>query len=222
MNPLIKKLIGALPDGLAGRLHALKHRVYWRTKGGDSHLLYFDAYKTRSEVLSVLCDWLATQAPLSRVRMLEFGCSGGNNLRLLREMLDVPVSCVGLDLQPDAIAFASRQFPEDTFLVGDDLALARLAPTLGHFDVFVASGVLSYIPQARCQAVLDCARELADVVLVCDDLSRFDAPAGGNDGVFQHPYAGMCRAAGLQVLVPPVASATGHRYSTFLAGPARG
>jgi hypothetical protein len=216
MNKFLRKAIALLPSGVANRLHALKHRVYWRTKGGKAHCTYFDTYKTRSEVLDVLRDWLAAH-PLPALKVLEFGSSGGNNLLLLREMMSMPVAYVGMDIQPDAIAFARTKFPDDVFMVGDDLALAEYAATLGKFDVFLASGVLSYIPQARCQAVLDHAAQLADLVLVCDELSRFEAAEGDNDGLFLHPYAQMCCDAGLEIMVPPVASRTGHRYSTFLA-----
>ena len=216
MKKFLRTAIAMLPAGAANRLHALKHRVYWLTKGGKAHHMYFDAYKTRSEVLDVLRDWLAAH-PRPALKVLEFGCSGGNNLLLLREMMPMPVTCLGMDIQPDAIAFAKAKFPDDTFMVGDDLVLAGRAATLGKFDVFLASGVLSYIPQARCQAVLGHAAQLADLVLVCDELSRFDAAEGDNDGLFLHPYAQMCREAGLEIVVPPVVSRTGHRYSTFLA-----
>lgn len=216
MKTILRKAIACLPAGIADRLHAIKHRVYWLTKGGKSHHAYFDTYQTRSEVLDVLRDWLASH-PLASIRVLEFGSSGGNNLLLMRETMSMPVEFVGMDIQPDAIAFAKQKFPDDTFMVGDDMSLAAQAGALGHFDVFLASGVLSYIPQPRCQAVLEQAARVADLVLVCDDLSRFDAQEGENDGLFLHPYARMCREAGLQIVVPPVASLTGHRYSTFMA-----
>lgn len=218
MNGLLKRLVAALPGRLAERVHGIKHRLYWRTRGATSHLDYFDAYQTRTELLSVLRDWLATQPPRRRLRVLEFGCSGGNNLLLLRELLEVPVEYVGMDLLPDAVAFAQGKFPDDRFVVGDDATLARLAPTLGHFDVFIAAGVLHYLPPARCQTVLDCARTLADAVLVCDDLTRFESIDGANDGLFLHPYQRMCAAAGLSVLAPPV-PLTGSRYGVFLAAP---
>lgn len=216
MKKFLRKAIALLPSSVANRLHALKHRIYWLTKGGDLHHTYFDAYKTRSGVLDVLRDWLGAH-PQPALKVLEFGSSGGNNLLLLREMMPMPVEYVGMDIQPDAINFAKVKFPDDVFMVGDDLALAEQAATLGKFDVFLASGVLSYIPQARCQAVLGHAAQLADLVLVCDELSRFDAAEGDNDGLFLHPYAQMCREAGLEIVVPPVASKTGHRYSTFMA-----
>ncbi|MDP3420314.1 MAG: class I SAM-dependent methyltransferase [Thiobacillus sp.] len=216
MKKFVRKAIALLPSSVANRLHALKHRIYWLTKGGKAHHTYFDAYKTRSEVLDVLRDWLAAH-PQPALKVLEFGSSGGNNLLLLREMMPMPVEYVGMDIQPDAIAFAKTKFPDDVFMVGDDLALAEQAETLGKFDVFLASGVLSYIPQQRCQDVLAHAARLADLVLVCDELSRFDAADGDNDGLFLHPYAQMCREAGLEIVVPPVASKTGHRYSTFMA-----
>lgn len=216
MKKFLRKSIALLPDGIADKLHAIKHRIYWLTKGGKAHHTYFDAYKTRSEVLDVLRDWLASH-PQPALKVLEFGSSGGNNLLLLREIMPMPVEYVDMDIQPDAIAFAKTKFPDDVFMVGDDLALAEQAETLGKFDVFLASGVLSYIPQQRCQDVLAHAARLADLVLVCDELSRFDAPDGDNDGLFLHPYAQMCREAGLEIVVPPVASKTGHRYSTFMA-----
>lgn len=216
MKKFLRKAIALLPAGIADRLHAIKHRIYWLTKGGKSHHAYFDTYKTRAEVLDVLRDWL-TAHPQPALKVLEFGSSGGNNLLLMRESMPMPVEYVGMDIQPDAIAFARAKFPDDVFIVGDDQTLADQAAALGKFDVFLASGVLSYIPQPRCQAVLSHAARLADLVLVCDDLSHFDQADGGNDGLFLHPYEQMCRDAGLEIVVPPVASRTGHRYSTFMA-----
>ena len=216
MKTILRKAIACLPAGIADKLHAIKHRVYWLTKGGKAHQTYFDAYKTRSEVLDVLRDWLASH-PQSSLRVFEFGSSGGNNLLLLREIMPMPVDYVGVDIQPDAIAFAKEKFPGVPFMVGDDLTLPEQAASLGRFDVFLASGVLSYIPQMRCQAVLNRAAEMASLVLVCDELSHFDEDEGDNDGLFLHPYAQMCREAGLTVVVPPVVSRTGHRYSTFMA-----
>jgi len=52
-------------------------------------------------------------------------------------------------------------------------------------------------------------------------VSHFDRANGSNNGVFLHPYAQMCQDAGLEIVVAPVASSTGHRYSTFLARMAR-
>lgn len=216
MKKLLRQAIASLPVGLVDRLDALKHRLYWLSKGSKAHHTYFDSYRTRSGVLEVLQLWLA-EHPLPALRVLEFGCSGGNNLRLLREMMPMPVVYVGLDIQPSAIEFARKHFPHDEFVVGDDATLARRAASLGRFDVFLASGVLSYLPEARCQSVLAHAAQLAGLVLVCDELSCFDAEEGGNDGLFLHPYARMCGDAGLEIVVPPVASTTGHRYSTFLA-----
>ena len=220
MNGLLRMLIALLPPGIADRLHAIKHRVYWLTKGSKSHHDYFDAYRTRSEVLEVLRRWLVTH-PQSGLKVLEFGSSGGNNLLLLRECMPMPIEYVGIDIQPDAIAFAQEKFPGDRFMVGDDRALADQGAALGKFDVFLASGVLAYIPQQRCQAILTHAARVADLVLVCDDLSHFDRANGSNNGVFLHPYAQMCQDAGLEIVVAPVASSTGHRYSTFLARMAR-
>ena len=201
------------------RLHAFKHRIYWLTKGSKLHRVYFDSYQTRSEPIAKIRDWLGAN-PRPALRVLELGCAGGNNLRLMRELVGVPVRYVGFDIQPAAIAFARSRFPDDLFVVGDDRALLEQVDSLGRFNVFLASSVLSYLPEPRCLDILSMAARTVELVLVCDVLVRIDSPTGRNDGLFLHPYARLCEDAGLRILdrvVPP-----GEReYGTFTARASR-
>jgi SAM-dependent methyltransferase len=216
MNWVLRRL-EFLPGRVADRLHALKHRTYWLTKGRQLHQVYFDDYQKRSEIIVALRDWLNVN-PRSDLRVLEFGCSGGTNLRLMRETVSVPIQYVGFDIQPDAIAFANGHFPNDLFVVGDEKALLEQAPSLGPFDVFLASGVFSYIPESRCQTILSMAARIADMVLVFDDLSRIDNPRGLNDGIFLHPYSRLCGDAGLQIIAK-TGDYDSSRYGVFVARP---
>ena len=217
VNRVLAKL-DLLPDAVRDRLHSFKHRTYWLTKGGQLHRVYFDEYETRSEVIVVLRDWLNADPSRSSLRVLEFGCSGGNNLQLMREMLAVPIQYVGFDVQRNAIAFANHQFPNDLFVVGSEKALLKESRNLGRFDVFLASAVLSYIPERRCQAVLSMAAQIADMVLVSDVLGQIDSPKGINDGLFLHPYSRLCDEAGLQIMAKTVRFGS-RRYGTFMAFP---
>lgn len=213
----MRSLLAALPTSLADRAHAWKHRVYWMTRGGRSHETYYDNYRTRDRIVQVAVDWLR-QHPDAPARVLEFGCSGGNNLRLLRELHGAPLDYLGLDLLPEAIAFGRRQFPDARFEVADDREFVRRAPSYGRWPVFLASGVLSYIPEERARSVLQAAARLSDLLVVCDELSHFDASTGGNDGVFLHPYRILCREVGLRIHLPPSPLGS-HRYGLFTATP---
>jgi len=197
------------------RLMALNYRLHWLGKRGVEHERYFEKYQTRSGIIEVVRQWLVAN-PRSEIRVLEFGCSGGNNLRLMREMLPVPVSFVGFDIQAHAISFAQRMFPDDQFIVGDDHKLLAMEKELGTFDLFIASGVFSYIPENRCQAVLACSARLADYLLVCDILCRL-REASGIKGAFHHPYLRLCESAGLELYGDIIGSTTGHEYNTFMA-----
>jgi SAM-dependent methyltransferase len=207
-----------LPEGAADWLWAFKHRRTWRGDG-DSHLEYHAQYATRGVLIDELQRWIGRGAARP-ARVLEFGCSGANNLRLMRERGMNDVEYCGLDINPNAIDFARRTYPGSRFEVCDDLGFAALAPSLGHFDAFLAFAVLYYIPPARVQALLRVASRSADTVLICDDLSRFEAPSGSNDGLFLHPWAALCRGAGLEVVVGPVPSADRtNRHGYFVARP---
>jgi SAM-dependent methyltransferase len=222
MDSLKQKLRRAvvrwLPEATANSVLALKHRRNWRRDGG-SHLEYHAQYATRSVLIDELRNWLG-QGGAQPPRVLEFGCSGANNLRLMRERGVSDVEYCGLDINPNAIAFARRIYPAARFHVCDDLAFGALAPSLGHFDAFLAFAVLYYIPPDRVLTLLKAARQSADTVLICDDLSLFDADAGGNDGLFLHPWAALCREAGLEVVAGPVASTDpSNRHGYFVARP---
>ena len=212
-----QRALDRLPGSVGERLHAIKHQIYWLTKGAKLHQAYFEDYQTRSEPVVKLLDWL-TINPRSDHRVLEFGCSGGNNLRLIREMVSFPIRYVGFDIQPGAIAFADSHFPHDLFIVGDDKALLEQAESLGRFDAFLASSVLCYLPERRCLAVLSMAARVADVVVVCDVLSRIDDATGLNDGLFLHPYSRLCDEAGLQIVDRAIHGGD-RRFSTFVACP---
>src|SRR3989304_3103909 len=217
LKDVAKTVIDLFPEEMAAGFLAAKHRLWWRTKGSKLHLAYAQDYKTRSAIVSAVKEVLH-RVGRDRARIIEFGCSGGNNLRLMREILPWPVSYLGLDFQPDAIAYARQQYPEDVFHVCDDLGLPDLVPRLGPFDVFIASAVLYYIPLDRAQTVLRCAACLADYVVVCDDLSRFHLASGRNDGLFLPPYAALCRKAGLEIVVSPERPEDpGNRHGYFVA-----
>lgn len=220
MKTLLRPLLNLLPAEVTERLHAAKHRRHWLRQDAQCHADYLAHYQTRSEVIGLAREWVLARSPsLLQLRVLEFGCSAANNLKLLRELIPQPVDYVGFDLQPQAIEMGRRHFPDATLFVGDDAAMLARLPALGRFDIFLASGVLAYLPQERCQAVLTAATRHCDAVLVCDDLARFDHAQGHNDGLFLHPYAHICQLAGLRVVLGPTPAREGNRYNSFLATP---
>jgi len=218
MKALLRTLIAALPEPLADRLHAFKHRRHWLKQGVQCHAGYLEQYQTRNEVIGLALQWLKTNRPeIERIRVLEFGCSAANNLKLLRELIEQPIDYSGFDLQPLAIEMGRAQFPDAHLFVGDEVAMLAQMPTLGGFHIFLASGVLAYLPRARCQEVLSMAARCCEAVLICDDLTHFNDEYGENDGLFLHPYSRLCREAGLRPVLGPTRPAPGSRYSCFLA-----
>lgn len=148
--------------------------------------------------------------------IFEFGCSGGNNLRLLRERLDRPIRFVGVDLSPDAIRFAQETFPDDEFHVGDGSDAIRLLEDR-HDEVFLASGVLSYLPENGCRDVLRAAAKSCRVLLLCDQLDHIDAQWGHEDGIYHHPFRRLFAETGWEILGDVELSRTGHVYSSLAA-----
>lgn len=213
-----RALVRWLPAAVANSVLALKHRRSWRSDG-DRHLEYHAQYATRGVLIDELKRWLG-QGGARTARVLEFGCSGANNLRLMRERGLSDVEYCGLDINPSAIAFAKRHYPDSRFHVCDDLAFSALAPSLGHFDAFLAFAVLYYVPPERVLMLLKTAGRSADTLMICDDLSHFHASVGSNDGLFLHPWAALCREAGLTVVTGPVASTDPtNRHGFFIARP---
>src|SRR5262245_7922975 len=219
MRSVLRNLVEALPTSLAHRAHAVKHRLYWLTRGHQAHRLYFAQYHTRGPIIKQVLDRASGRtAPL---RVLEFGCSGRNNLRLLRERHSTgPIDYLGLDIQREAIEFGRSQFPDARFEIADDRRLVSPESHWGRWDVFLASGVLSYIPEERVAAVLRTAARFADFIVVCDELSRFDSSSGIDAGVFLHPYGLLCKESGLHVAQRPT-QLERHRYGIFCAVPER-
>lgn len=221
LRALVRPGLALLPRRARDWLHLRKHRLNWLGRRGDEHERYFAEYRTRAGMVGEIRDWLAGRG-LRQASIFEFGCSGGNVLRLMREMIAMPITYCGMDLREDAVAFARGQFPDARFLVGDERRLRELLPSLGRFDLFLASGVLSYLPEARCREVLAAAARVADALLVCDDLGRFGEETGGESGIFVHPWARLCREAGWRVLRGPIALSEEGLYSIFVAVPVAG
>lgn len=157
----------------------------------------------------------------SSYRVIEFGCSGGNNLKLMRELIEIPIDFVGFDIQHGAITFAKSEFPDDIFVLGGVDEFLRIGSTIGHFDVFLASAVLHYLPLSDCQSILEAAAKMSDLVVICDDLSRFECEEGVTDGLFRHPFRHLCHAVGLQVVAGPSLKNADTMYSIFAARPLR-
>jgi len=212
------KIVRWLPQGLGHRLAGLKHRLWWQRVARNYHVNYFEGYRDpgRCKLVDTIAAWAASTG-LRVPKILEFGCSGGNNLKLMRERLPFPVTYCGVDLVPAAIQFAQSEFSGARFVLADDQAFPSLVPDLGHFDLFFAPGVFCYIPPERAGRLLVCAARCADYVLVCDLLSQFDAPAGQADRLFYHPYAALLRQAGLEILHCETSLTPGNPFGYFLA-----
>ncbi len=214
---MLKSIVNLVSCRPLDRFFAWRHRRRWLNTEdqGKLHESYFADYQSRRTIGEAIAGVIAAQH-LERTRILEFGCSGGNNLRLIRELVTTPVTYCGLDIQPEAIAFAREHFPDDTFRVirGDEFE--ELKQTLGQYDIFLVSGVLSYLPQKEAESVFSLAHHVAPNLVVCDVTERFALPVGANDGLFLHPYQRLCSEAGFRVTTPPVSDPP-DRFAVFVA-----
>ena len=84
-------------------------------------------------------------------------------------------------------------------------------------EVFLASGVLSYLPEGGCRDVLRAASKSCRFLLLCDQLDHIDAQRGHEDGIYHHPYRRLFSESGWEILGDVEASRTGHAYSTLAA-----
>lgn len=95
-------------------------------------------------VLGRFIDAVAAEVqPLSRGRILDFGCGEGLFLDELARRGVHFSNLTGIDLREDALADARKAFPEHRFVQADVLAYD---PTEGPFDLVIASQVLEHLP----------------------------------------------------------------------------
>jgi SAM-dependent methyltransferase len=215
---VIKSLINVVSCRATDIVFGWRHRRRWQDENGLGGLYqrYFNEYLRRAPIADAVAEVIGNE-DMNAPKIIEFGCSGGNNLKLLHERLSTPFRYCGLDIQEAAIEFARRQFPEDTFYKCSDTELSILKPKLGHFDIFLAASVLCYLPQKETQAVLDFAAEIADYLVLCDYIERFDLDSGINDGLFLHPFGLMCQKAGFKIVVPARFPWQKNRNGLFVA-----
>jgi SAM-dependent methyltransferase len=77
-------------------------------------------------------------------RFLDVGCSGGFMVEAARE---AGFAATGVDLEPPAIGYARKQFPEGTFFCGTIEEFAATSPD--RFDVVYSSEVIEHVPDVR-------------------------------------------------------------------------
>ena len=74
---------------------------------------------------------------------LDIGCSGGFTTEAMREL---GYKCDGLDPDAPGIAYAKKNFPQNTYFHG---FLEDVAPKLGTYDAIHCSEVIEHIPDPR-------------------------------------------------------------------------
>jgi SAM-dependent methyltransferase len=200
-----------LPEQWADNLLTAKQALWWRTVERDWYRTHF-AQDHGKDLLKPVLSRVRSDAAQSRpLSILEFGCNAGNNLYTLRrDPATADIAYCGVDINPKAIAFAKKQFPSDSFHIGDHRWFIRHAGELGTFDLFVASHVLYYIDGKHTRLVLESARRIAHYVLVADRMQRFSHHSGERADLFTHPYASICRDLGLEVLEIERGDVFGH------------
>jgi hypothetical protein len=161
---------------------------YWNTSHQPNRATLVDAI--------AVCATRVTERPL---RVLEFGCHAGMNLRLVRDRLGADaVELYGVEPNHDAAAFVRRELPYVQLLEGDDDAFVRAAFPARPVHVAIVNSVFYCVEAARVRRVLAKLCATTDVVILGEQLdnrgttTRFDeAPAR-----FAHPYAAWLRALG--------------------------
>ncbi len=77
-------------------------------------------------------------------RFLDVGCSGGFMVEAARE---AGFAATGVDLEPPAIGYARRHFPQNIFFCGTIEEFAATSPD--PFDVVYSSEVIEHVPDVR-------------------------------------------------------------------------
>jgi SAM-dependent methyltransferase len=203
-----------LPTAWTNSLHAFKHRRTWNRRLAREYEKYFEQYETRAFLVDLLQQYIPEPSPIT---ILEFGCSGGNNLKLFEERLDRPLRYKGIDISTAAVTFARATFPEAVFHEGDDKIAVELLSQSNEFDVFLASGILSYLPEPACCRLLQAAARRCRHLVLCDQLDRYDEQTGSENGVYHHPYGRLMQEAGWQAISETIPCPDGHVYSSVVA-----
>ena len=214
---LRSSVIQLLPNEWGDRLLTAKQALWWRTVERRWYREHF-AQDNSKDLLKTAVSRIRQDAGPSPLTVLEFGCNAGNNLYTLRrDSAAGDVLYAGVDINPEAIAFAKARFPSDSFHTGDHKWFIKHAKGLGTFNLFLASHVLYYIDEKHTRSVLEAARGVADYILVQDRMQRFSDGRGERTGLFTHPYASICKDLGLDV----IELSQGDPYGYFLARTSR-
>jgi SAM-dependent methyltransferase len=113
-------------------------------------------YRLQAEWLAPSRNYLFRKAALAgRERILDLGCGSGVIADEMRERCGRPV--LGVDRDPQLIAFAEREYPRNRFLAADENELLRQGVT---FDLITLSFVLMW--QARPDRFLRKVKDLLD------------------------------------------------------------
>lgn len=90
---------------------------------------------------------------LEPTSVLEFGCSSGRNLGILRNMAGTALKLFGIDMNIPAIAAGNRTFTDINLTVGDEKELKNYADN--SVDVVFTCSVLDHIPDPAWKSVYD-------------------------------------------------------------------
>lgn len=143
--------------------------------------------KAMGEQLVALIDE-AMAAGKTEFSILELGCANGPTLRHLRKTRpDVPIRFYGMELTDILVDDLCASFPSATAVTGgaDELMTMGVEDFEGgHFDLFLAVGVLCQMPPQVVGALLRHVAGLCDSVLIWDYLLNSDGRASPDDAVF--------------------------------------
>lgn len=108
-----------------------------------------------------LAEFILKMKPKS---VLEFGCSSGRNLGVIKSLAAHPIKLMGIDMNVPAIAAGNRMFPDINLTVGDERELRNYEPN--SVDVVFTCSVLDHIPTPDWRTVYDQLVQIARIAVV--------------------------------------------------------
>jgi SAM-dependent methyltransferase len=106
-------------------------------------------------------------------RFLDVGCSGGFMVEAARE---AGFAATGVDLEPPAIGYARKHFPEGRFFCGTIEEFAATSPD--PFDVVYSSEVIEHVPDVRsfARTIARLMRPRGVLYITTPDLTHWSQP----------------------------------------------
>ena len=179
---------------------------YWSGLGDSEKVYGFEGRHDRGR-RAWFTRIIALHKPTS---VLELGCNVGTNLRCI-QILDPNIKLAGIDINPEAIAYAKSVLPQAKIELGSIYDAGSIFKE--KYDLVFSMGVLIHIPDIMVPKVKDQAIALSnDVILHCEEHSDRPEIVRYMDGVpyrWSHDYYALYRGYTTKVYRSIVGSSGG-------------